>query len=135
MLCWNDGNQIARARLLGFPARKARPEGAPADESEGRAWVGGVQRQLMVAAVPYALAHLLIASQGSGVPGVESPGFSVAQGLFLLGTVLLWHVTRTLHEPVSLRALCASRCAGTCQVVAMTLALSPLGWWLAALTG
>ena len=113
--------------MLPEPAPAA--EGAPLD-SQAVAWRRRLWRELTLAGGLYGVAHYLfsIHTQGAGIP-VFTLGLAVAQGLFLLGTLLLWRVTRTLNDPAVARHPAQPRQAACCLAIAMALSFSPCVWW------
>ena len=98
-------------------------------------WQLRLWRELSCGVIPYAVAHTLFwlhSLRGD----VTSGGLDlvVAQLLFLLGTLLLWRVTRTLHEPPASEPVGDPQAAASCLAVTVGLAFSPGVWWLISLT-
>jgi hypothetical protein len=122
MVTWENNLRLSPMPVLrgGEPERALSPA--------GRLWQARLWRDLLLAGAFYAAAHLTFAVSGMG-RGLEmlSPPALTADLLFLLGTLPLWRVTRTLNEPVG-----QPRQAAYCLALAMGLSFSPCLWWMAS---
>jgi hypothetical protein len=138
MVVWSSASEQRVAPGWLRRLRQGNAKGTAGSE-EARAaapssWERRLRRELLAGAVPYLLAHGLFWLHTRGGGGLEGTvDLGVAQLLFLLGTLLLWRVTRTLHEPPDGWGG-DPRVAARCLVVAISLAFSPTAWWLTALS-
>jgi hypothetical protein len=125
MLCWEMGKP-ARGPHGGRGGDGEAPESA-----EWLAWQRRLWRELTVGAIPYGIAHVLFALHGRvGTVLGNSPDLQIAQLLFLLGTLLLYRVIRTLERPPASGQPASLQQGGACLALSMALSLSPVVWWL-----
>ena len=116
--------------------RKGVPQSSAADQnrmdSRWQSWRTRLQTELTLATGVYAIAHLLFGLSWSATGRLSfTASWAVVPILFLIGTVLLGKVMRTLEDPVVACHPAKARQAGFCLAVTATLALSPTLWWLA----
>jgi hypothetical protein len=114
----------------GPPRREDAREETPPADGAGRAWRRRLWRELSLATGLYVVAHLLFSTHraSEGLPALTLD-VGIAQGLFLLGTLLLWRVTRMLNDPAVARHPGQPRPAACCLALAMALSFSPCIWW------
>jgi hypothetical protein len=131
MIAWES--DVLGPRIAGTPSparSDAASEEAPPLDGAGRAWRQRLWRELSLATGLYTVAHLLFSTHhtSEGMPALTLD-LGVAQGLFLLGTLLLWRVTRMLNDPAVARHPGQPRRAACCLALAMALSFSPCIWW------
>jgi hypothetical protein len=109
------------------PARVWEASAAPFGRA-ARQWQARLRRDLLAAGILCGAAHLVFAvcGMGRGLPLFSLPALT-ADLLFLLGTIPLWRLTRTLNEPVG-----QPREAACCLAAAMALSFSPCLWLMAS---
>src|SRR5688500_332391 len=107
----------------GGPALVASP-------ASGVAWRRALKTSLVLAVGVYGVAHLVAAPQTwLGIPSLMHG--HVSRGLFLVGLLALARVVRLAEEPLRGRPEAADAAlGGSSLALAMTLALSPLAWWV-----
>lgn len=129
MICWGNELIVAGPEQAhhGKTGQGPRLQECP----EAAEWCRQLRGDMLLAMLTYTAGHLLLARSHSmnATAGLAAHG-GIIPLLFLLGTLLLWRILRTLQDPISGRHPRSAGLAGTCLALTGLLAFSPGVWWL-----